>query len=157
MREYLDDWGGIFPDAYNNDQVRMHHSSPSLPEVLDPYIRDQRVWKCPSDTGELFLKDGRGFRGRTRPFFMLDPSSYNWAGYGGGIYFGLVISDKPERRMKIPSMFPMVYESRPWHGNYRWDEDLYRSPALYNICYGDGHVSRVTHQIFEMQGRTAWK
>lgn len=135
MRLYMDDWDDRFPSAYQttNRDWNLH---PSLPEVLEPTISDQRIWGCPSDIGETFLVTG-GAGQRTLPFIRIRTASYQWPGLG---YLGFTYAGHLESYITDTAAAPLIWEERPWHGNYDPNGDWHSSPALYNILYCDEHV-----------------
>lgn len=150
IRLYMDDWDDKFPWAYyvSDDRLR-----PILSNVLQAQLPDARVWKCPSDIGETFLKDERGCKAVTPPLYNYFGSSYNWPGQR---FILASYAGWPEERVKRPTSAPLLWESRPWHGDYDPNGDWFRSPARYNVLYCDSHVATSNHLEYTNQLRSAF-
>ncbi|NMC83239.1 MAG: DUF1559 domain-containing protein [Armatimonadetes bacterium] len=66
---YLSDWNEVYPSAYLDWWVATRGLRPSLHDAMKAYVSDERIWRCPSDTGELFFNAVDGYRGPTCPFW----------------------------------------------------------------------------------------
>jgi prepilin-type N-terminal cleavage/methylation domain-containing protein len=145
---YLPDWQDRYPWAYRGTVLATDPAHPQLCETMAAYVREPRIWKCPSDTGEIYMKDPTGFHGVTPPFFVMKSSSYEYLGLRSPVpvlYYGL--AGFPASKLRRPDRLWLSKENRPWHGNYDKNERLLYSPALYTVVYCDGHIAQ----------RTAWQ
>lgn len=144
--EYLADYGDKYPWAYTGQSV-IDGYRPALPETMAAFVRDRRIWQCPSDAGEVFLRDPLGFGKKTPPFYSesISGSSYGYLGIGWPDNYGR-IGGLPVKVAKLPTQAVMAVESRPWHDRGRLGEDLFYSPGLSNVLYCDGHVAQRTRQ-----------
>lgn len=147
VQQYLDDWDGRYPWAFEGDQVHFYGRRPSFSQVMSAYVTDQHLWQCPSDVGEIFLSDNIGFNSRTPPFWMstMCMSSYGYLGLGWPDNYGK-LAGLATSRMKTPTLGVLSVEARPWHEVGRAGDDLYDSPARQNTLYCDGHVARRTRR-----------
>ena len=144
--EYIQDWGGRYPWAQRAANVSSG-LRPALVQTVEPYGVEPETWKCPSDIGEIFLTDPATFHEKTVPFYRIGESvsSYSYAGVGWGRKYGQ-LAGRFTYVVKRPSETTLVWETRPWHGEYD-SRDLYAtSAALFNILYCDGHVARGNSQ-----------
>jgi len=142
VQAYLQDWDERYPWARLCDHVR-RGLRPDLVQTIEPYGVAKPMWRCPSDVGEIFLDDDNTFHQRTQPFFKIEKavSSYSYPGIGLGWQSGQ-LAGRPARQVKRPSATTLVWETRPWHGDYKTTDDYDTSPALFNVLYCDGHVSQ---------------
>jgi general secretion pathway protein G len=155
VRMYMSDWDEKYPWAWTSDVLsgtttQLHH--PVLPEVMTGYVTDQHVWQCPSDTGETFPYDLDSLIGTTPPIYTFCVSSYNYPGWGWTGPSGL---NGPRFLVKRPSLAPLIWETRPWHGNYNRNDTLLTSLGLYNVLYCDGHVSQRTEHQWQFEDMPA--
>jgi len=144
---YLSDYDDVYPWAWRPHSVRYYGVHPSINEVMAPYTRDQRVWECPSDIGEVFLRDAVGaLPYPTPPFYSesLFRTSYSYLGINYGNLYGQ-LAGNPVSCVRKPSVAVLLSELNPWHGGYNKKEITNDSPARYNVLHCDGHVDRRTH------------
>jgi prepilin-type N-terminal cleavage/methylation domain-containing protein len=142
MRLYIDDWDGRLPWAYEYYPVMLTPTLPSLRTTLSQYVREDRIWTCPSDSGEVYLHNG--FGKRTPPFYSYGPSmSYDWPGrgLGGGIK---PMTGELESGIRRPVATVIVVELRPWHGEHDWAESVSANRGMYNVLCCDGHTQEMT-------------
>ena len=157
VRIYMQDWDDKYPWAWSIYYLDYQGKSPSLSQLIEPYVRSEEVWKCPSDIGETFLDGPQGYRQRTPPIYtMAEHSSYSYLGRGFGRTYGQV-AGVPASRFPRPTETVMLLEPRPWHGNYRTNENVLESPALLNVLYCDGHVQQTTYKVAWRQIETAYR
>jgi len=144
------DWDGVYPYAYHEQYAKTYSVTPILKTVMWSYVPVEHVWRCPQDTGEVFTTslDAATYRQKTWPFYddRMYSSSYGWPGLNWRMYNWRKseIGGKPVSYVKNPSMALLLYECRPWHGNYRPDDYGNACPGLVNIIYCDGHADRKT-------------
>lgn len=145
---YLDDYDGRLPHAWDAYFVGQRGKRPALKHTLEAYLKAEEVWRCPSDTGETFPDGPVGYRQRTPPLWAdsMTLQSYSWAGQGWQElhYDRQEYAAQPIAIVKKPGVTPYLWETRPWHGDFRPDEDLNESSALYNILFFDWHVGQLT-------------
>jgi prepilin-type N-terminal cleavage/methylation domain-containing protein/prepilin-type processing-associated H-X9-DG protein len=145
---YLQDWDDMYPWAHRPDGVRYYGAHPSINEAMTLYTREQRLWRCPSDTGQVFLRDALGrLEYPTPPYYCetLNRTSYGYLGIGYGNLYGQ-LAGNPVSFVKKPSIAVLLTELNPWHGGYDKREIANDSPARYNVLHCDGHVDRRTHR-----------
>lgn len=147
MQQYTEDWSGRFPSAYCDDACRELGVHPCLKEAMWAYAPVENLWRCPQDIGETWPLGPDGFRRRTKPFwtFVYIGSSYGWPGRSWGGYSRSELGGKPVSYVKAPALTQVIFEARPWHGNYRPDDSAAACPGLFNILYCDGHVAQRTN------------
>lgn len=145
--QYLSDWDETYPYAYTDIAVvRYHDYVVAFRDTMLPYTSGKAIWRCPSDTGEVYMVAVDTFHQKTPPFYSED---WDKTSYG---YFGVGIMDSdgriggyPASRVKQPARAVLSMEIRPWHGGYDpMAHSMLRSPALLNVLYCDGHVARRT-------------
>ena len=144
---YLNDYDDVYPWAWKPDSVRDYDAHPSINEVMSPYTRDQRLWECPSDTGEVFLRNREQKLPYPTPPYYSDTmcrTSYAYIGINFGNAYGQ-LAGNPFTIVKKPAVAVLLNELRPWHGGYHKREIANYSPAPYNVLHCDGHVDRRTH------------
>lgn len=138
---YVNDWDDHYPWAYSSSNARYGYR-PALPEALNDYVSDERIWACPGDTGEVYLNSPVGYGRRTPPFWKFTGASYHWPGIG--LHENqLQLAGMSTKRIRLPSQSVFSWEGRPWHDPNSLREGL-RSPALFNVLYCDGHVASRT-------------
>jgi len=113
-----------------------------LPEVLNPYIRNNQLWHCPSDTGFDYLDT-------SSTAISAHPSSYEQ--YGCSYYYRTTAAfkhktfadltgydDYPPYVAHGASEIDILNDgSGSWHGGV--DETVWR----YNVLYGDFHAKNI--------------
>jgi prepilin-type N-terminal cleavage/methylation domain-containing protein len=115
---YLNDWNDVYPWAWKTDSVQEYRAHPSINEVMAPYTRDQRLWECPSDTGQVFLRDKEHRLPYPTPPFHSETmcrSSYCFLGINYGNLYGQ-LAGNPVSFVKKPAVAVLLAELNPWHG-----------------------------------------
>lgn len=146
MQQYLMDYDEIYPNAWAGDRVQRDRAYPSLKEAMIFYIPDEGVWRCPSDTGEIFdNQDPWGYQQKTEPFFSDTMSKTSYGYFGRGSFDFLRIAGDPTSRVKKPAKAILSFESRPWHDprGPKPGSNGY-SVGFQNVLYCDGHVASRT-------------
>lgn len=144
---YRQDWDGKYPWAYRCDSLLMHNDHPVLSEALTGYVRDPRIWQCPSDIGETFPRGRFGFHRKTPPFYTFELQSYDYPGIGFPDRSGALAGPRIYPT-KIPSLAVLSWELRPWHGAYEPNDDYDDNPARHVVLYCDGHVDLKTRKVW---------
>lgn len=143
---YADDWDQRYPWCYCEDSVYLYHSSPSIVDLVGPYVRVANAWHCPEDVGEVDNTTTLWRERAGKPFYSMVHTSYSWRGIGGG-----GIAGKPMASIKSPAQAVLSNEGRPWHGVYSPYEQGILSSALYNVLHCDGHVNREIYSAWWSQ------
>lgn len=147
VNTYMADWDDRFPWARSASAVR-YNDPPNIPgwyEVLAPYVHNQHIWKCPSDTGETHTADPMGFRQRTPPLWA-SGSSYE---YPGASFAGVVLAGRPTSFAEDSSRILLSFEYRPWYESYDPKGTIRWEPARMKALYCDGHITRRTWKELE--------
>ena len=127
-----------------------------LPEVLNPYTKDKRIWDCPADFG--FEHGGRS------ESIDLDtrPSSFDRFGSSYYYYTSLVLEGRVLSNLAVWDAVPPYAERGPadivflydgtgvWHGTRDGDNRRYSS------LYVDGHAKVLRRPTFEAAFRHVW-
>jgi len=132
---YQADWDGRYPYAWRSNEGGRH---PDLRDVLNTYVMNDDIWRCPKDIGEIFPSDPGGFMTRTSPFYEIFGMSYGWAGRGWGSRSE--VGGKGNYRITRPSVAPLVFEVRPWHGPYAPTDLFLTTRGTCSVLYCDHHV-----------------
>ena len=147
VSQYLQDNDDVYPYAIQDYFFIVYGMKPNFRQTMTAYVPDARVWQCPSDTGELFLYARDSFQRRTPPFFSdyWAQSSYAYLGVGMTDEYGQIGGHRVSW-VKKPALAVLSVEFRPWHGGYDGSTTglFTASPALVNVLYCDGHVTRRT-------------
>lgn len=153
---YAQDYDSLYPegadpvDKYTNDWFGTPYAqiAPNLvllPQLLNPYSKDNRIWMCPSDVGF-----DEGDYGAGPDSLSAHPSSFKQ--YGMSYYYrtaiglthqtlsGLVAYDlSPPYLQHGPSEVNLLSDgSGTWHGGANED-------GRYDVLMGDGHVKNMTY------------
>lgn len=137
VQNYVEDWNGWLPYAYEPDTAQAQHTL-FISSVMSAQAPDQRMWRCPADTGEIYITGSFGYRRRTPPFYdaaTMCGTSYLFPGVNWHLhhYIKSELGGKPVSYVKTPALAPLLWEFRPWHGNYTPSDDYSQSPALFNV------------------------
>jgi prepilin-type N-terminal cleavage/methylation domain-containing protein len=151
MDLYCNDNDDRFPPAEDMGWfTTASHLRPTLMECFTGYVVDNRLWRCPSDIGEIYLIDPSGFHRRTPPFWSpsMGNTSYGWP--GKGFFFG-TLKGKPRNRLRDGTKTPIFFEWRPWHGAWQSDGNSNREPSLRCVAYADGHIGQACYAVIGAQ------
>ena len=155
---YLSDWNDRYPWAERVYSFGDPPRRPQINDVLTEYVRDSRIWICPSDIGETFYEGGMGYLHPTPPLYSDNGLSYGYYGIHSPtpvMYYGM--AGFPASRVRRPCQAILIHELRPWHGMYNKLSDTWTSPALYNVLYSDGHIAQRTIQHYAADQSTAFR
>lgn len=139
---YAQDWDDKYPYAYVEVFAR-RHQLPMIRDTLTIYAKNESLWQCPSDIGEIFPTDLGSYGAITGSIFALERTSYGYYGLPYNYFSGRTPSS-----VKRPTIAPLIYEGRQWHGPLRKNETHLTSNALMVVLYADGHISLRTWKQF---------
>ncbi|MBS1705966.1 MAG: prepilin-type N-terminal cleavage/methylation domain-containing protein [Armatimonadetes bacterium] len=158
---YMSDNDDFFPNAvdvsdkyapeiwsqYPKFQARIPYM-PLMNEVLEPYIRDKGVWRCPADkgTGQLDFT--------IETTFKSSPTLHQVVGKGSSYFFRTEIAflSMSSTRFELPANVNVLFDGGGhWHGSGRQleKEDIFDDwtqvvkDFRYNVLYGDMHVKNL--------------
>lgn len=150
--QYAQDYDGKFPrgvdpeDRYNptlwqSDRTggfyrRDAATAPMLHDLLQTYLPDREVWRCPADRGYARSRLP-GFETSLQNVF---PSSFEK--YGTSYYYFTIHGFEGMRasQLKVPGIEILLFDGDLWHTPEG-------RPSL-NVLFGDGHVGNVSSQRF---------
>ena len=125
-----------------------------LPGLLDPYIKNLLLWKCPGDTGFTQLDNNDSCDG---PCYMkAKPTMYE--AFGASYLFRTEIAF---RSMNVDSMTGTTWDGKEvgatginiiFDGNGSWHGmpfSIGRSGLRYNTLFGDGHTKSLSNQQYQ--------
>ena len=151
--QYAQDFDGKFPrgvdpedrapqtwnEGYGGEYSLSARSAPLLHELLDLYLRDRNVWRCPADVGW----------GATRPDFssrlgVVAPSSF--AKFNTSYYYYTIHGFAQLRPYDLPDPAReiLVFDGDFWHRN--------ETGKSLNALFGDGHVENLSARKFNALG-----
>lgn len=124
--------------AFYNDATKV----PYLHEVLGPYVKSPRVFRCPADRG---WKTSRLPSAVTSSLQDVRPSSF--AKYGTSYYcltrHGFALSNASD--LDDPAQSLLLFDGDLWHSN--------AGQLLINWLFADGHVQNLSAQQFSFYAR----
>jgi len=162
---YMGDYDDVFPHALDASdkvcpQIWSIHPEfqaripfmPMLHEVLQPYVKNKEVFRCPSDSGIDMLDFNYPI---TLPS---EPSTY--ALYGNSYLFRTEIAFRQymQSSFRLPAEVNVLFDgSGSWHGNGRklhYDDDFETYLNLtrgyqYNTLFGDLHAKSLSFDALE--------
>jgi general secretion pathway protein G len=157
---YMQDSDDVFPHALDASdkwapQIWAQHPEfqdriakmPLLNDALQPYLKNQDVFHCPSDTGTQVLDNHFPDEFKTSPSM--------WRLYGSSYFFRTEIAFKAfsQTSFQLPSDINVLFDGAGhWHGDgraLRKDDGFNAYSTLirkyrYNTLYGDMHVKSLT-------------
>lgn len=99
-----------------------------LHEVLQPYVQEKKIFRCPSDTGYV-VEDLSGLP------LSAAPSSFEQFGSSYGYHTAVAVKQANEPSLKVPSQFCLLLDGAgSWHGT------IFPLERRYNVLFADGHV-----------------
>lgn len=165
---YMGDYDDLFPHALDaSDKVcpeiwsqypEFQQRIPTMPmlhEVLQPYIKNKEIFRCPSDTGIDMLDFNYPITLPSRP------STYNL--YGNSYLFRTEIAFRQymQSTFRLPAEVNVLFDgSGSWHGDGRklYANDDYQTYMnlthgyKYNTLFGDLHAKSLSFDRLQ----TAW-
>ena len=126
-----------------------------LSEAMNPYIKSDAVWKCPSDTGFDHL-EGRELNPNVGveedwrlKGVVTYPSCFKLYGMSYFYRTELAFKKLSDDFLKFPAQTNVLFDADgDWHGSHF----LNSSQKRYNMLYADGHVKNVDYN----GSRAAW-
>jgi len=104
---------------------------PMMHEALQPYVRSQALFRCPSDSG-YDVEDFTGMPLDARP------SSYQKFGTSYNFRTEIAFRHLGEASMRDPTGVNVMFDaSGRWHGGLILDQ------MRYNVLHGDGHTKNL--------------
>lgn len=123
--------------ADDAEAFQITRSTPLLTVVLDPYVKDDRLWQCPSDVGFDVL-DSIGVALDARP------SCYTRYGMSYLYRTQLTMINLAEEHLRNPTEVNVLFDADgAWHGGQEMDD------RRYNMLFADGHVKFVTRSQYD--------
>lgn len=129
---------------------KMQSANQSLPVVLSSYVKDARLWQCPSDTGFDAADDGTPLPAR--------PSSF--AAFGSSYYYRTVLAldghtlsgltgydEDPPHTERGPASINVLFD-----GDGTWHSGTAYNANRFNTLFADGHGASLSRAAYE----TAW-
>ncbi len=116
---------------------------PFLWDVLDPYVKNHQIWRCPSDTGFSVLEDsGIPLNGQPTAYDAYN-TSYMWR---TEVAFRLAMPDT----LRDPVWLNLMFDGHgKWHGGSGYNA------RRWNMLFGDFHVKSVDRTSYEKAWRTS--
>ena len=143
VKMYVQDYDERFPYARTIDSGEELKDIPTLRQVLEPYVRNEDLWFCPSwigEHGDLLTAQRSLWR------------SYD-ATYGYNAFPGQADQTLLGRRLgevARPDTKPMVWcASGSAHSGINADEWAAGAVGAVNVCYVDGHVKLFRGSLLE--------
>jgi prepilin-type N-terminal cleavage/methylation domain-containing protein/prepilin-type processing-associated H-X9-DG protein len=119
--------------------LQIMNETPLLPEVMKPYVNDQRLWQCAADTG-FDVSDTTGL--------ALDARPTCYAKFGMSYFYRteLMLREKAAEDLQFPAQTHVLADGAgAWHGS-NW---LNRSEGRrYNVLFADGHVKGLSNEDY---------
>ena len=146
---HTDYWEFAHDGKYWSQIQKMQAANQFLPVVLAPYVKDARLWQCPSDTGFDETDDGTTLPARPSSFAALGSSYYRTAlALDGHTLSGLAGYEKnAPHTERGPQAVNVLFDGDgTWHGGTDY------SASRFNTLFADGHAATLTHAAF----RGAW-
>ncbi|MEI6501173.1 MAG: DUF1559 domain-containing protein [Armatimonadota bacterium] len=112
IRMYVDDYDGLMPKANYKPSVK---GQPGLVALLEPYVKNTQIFRCPSDRDNLYQTEGTSYN-YGNGFFDADQAT--WSLDAPPSYWGAESSELPI----------LADSAKTWHGQG------------VNTLYADGHV-----------------
>lgn len=166
---YMNDNDGLFPSAVDPSdkydpqiwsqfpafEARIPYM-PMMNQVLQPFIKSNEIFHCPSDTGMQVLDTNFPMT------FYASPTMY--AMYGTSYFFRTEIAFKffSEEQFKLPANVNVLFDGGgQWHGSGRAlqpSDDPDTAASLlqgyrYNCLFGDMHAKSLTYGAMQ----SAWQ
>lgn len=120
--------------------LQIMSETPLLTDVLRPYVRDDRLWQCASDTG-FDISDTTGLPLDARP------TCYRKFGMSYFYRTELMLYEKAVEDLQFPSQIHVLADGAgAWHGT----GFLNLSPGRrYNVLFADSHVKSLSDEQYD--------
>ena len=114
--------------------------TPILTEVMQPYVKDNRLWQCPSDTG-FDICDSTGLPLNARP------TCYKAFGMSYFYRTELMLLDLIEDSLEKPAETHVLCDADGgWHGG---GVGSFGQKKRYSMLYADGHAKNVSQADYD--------
>jgi prepilin-type N-terminal cleavage/methylation domain-containing protein/prepilin-type processing-associated H-X9-DG protein len=176
---YVSENGGRWPNCggeWGRDEYYHTIGTHYFPQFIEPYVKDRKIWECPSDIGGVEWKDG-GITDVNRSVYDQCGSSYQFipqkfVNFEKRVWRGPVIPVPYEPRYGMPSggaqtqwfarlkakamkpeEFPLIADVLQWHhekpkpGTPVTDNPAFAN-ARRNVWFADGHVATLIETEF---------
>lgn len=125
------------------DGAKIMAETPLLPVVLDPYIKGNAIWGCPSDSGY-------DYDDIANVFIDARPTAYEKFGISYSYRTELMLRTLSDDRLPEPSETNVLNDANGgWHGSGKLS---FGEGRRYNMLFADNHVKSVDYAHF----RQAW-
>ena len=164
MLLYMNDHDDYFPNAVDSadkyrpeiwqDFPQFMAQIPNMPmmhEVLQPYVKNYDIFKCPSDTGTQVLD--------THPFLDFVTAPTTFSAYGLSYMYRTEITFRrfSQTALRDPAAINVLFDAA---GNWHEGEQPLtlgdgmgaiekRRKFRYNILYGDMHAKSVRYDVYD--------
>lgn len=148
VQMYLQDYDGRYPhavDATDRADPDQWSGTPAfaaaipkiglVQDVLHSYVKERRLFRCPSDTG-FSATD-------FMPGVPLDARPSSFEKYGSSYYYRteIAVRQSTDASLKVPDQVNLLFDAAgAWHGTFLMAE------RRYNVLFADGHVKNVNRQ-----------
>lgn len=157
---YMADYDDLFPNAVDPvdkaypqiwaSQPQFQAQIPNMPtmhEVLQPYLKSEEIFTCPSDRGSQVLDD--------QPNVPMASSPSQYSVYKSSYFFRTEIAfrRRSQTSLPLPADINVLFDAfGHWHGStpemdgsVDFQEMVRRQDGYrYNCLYGDFHVKNIT-------------
>lgn len=178
MQLYTNDFGGKWPNCggeWGTDAYYVSIGTHYLPYFLDPYLKNKKVWECPSDIGGVTWPAG-GITQLNKSIYEQCGSSYQFIpqkfrNFQVRIWLGPVLPDPYDpatgmpsggastqwygrlvSKAKRPAEFPLIADVLQWHHEKPKPGTPVNDPAYAqarrNVWFADGHAVSVIETEF---------
>ncbi|HEY0074443.1 MAG TPA: DUF1559 domain-containing protein [Abditibacteriaceae bacterium] len=120
--------------------LQIMSETPLLTDVLRPYVKDDRLWQCASDTG-FDISDTTGLPLDARP------TCYRKFGMSYFYRTELMLYEKAAEDLQFPSQIHVLADgSGAWHGATFLNLSRGRR---YNVLFADSHVKSLSDEQYD--------
>jgi general secretion pathway protein G len=120
--------------------LQIMSETPLLTDVLRPYVKDDRLWQCASDTG-FDISDTTGLPLDARP------TCYRKFGMSYFYRTELMLYEKAVEDLQLPSQIHVLADgSGAWHGTSFLNLSRGRR---YNVLFADSHVKSLSDEQYD--------
>ena len=147
---HTDYWKFAHGGQYWPQIQKMQAANQSLPVVLQAYVKDPRLWQCPSDTGFDAKDNGTPLPAHPSSFAAFGSSYYYRTALAldGHTLSGLTGYDEdPPHTKRGPASINVLFDGDgSWHGGTDYNA------SRFNTLFADGHGTALSRAAYE----SAW-